>query len=50
MRNKIVDVFPYFDPTGRELLELRIKLLYDYVDEFVITESNRTQSGIPILR
>lgn len=50
MRNKIVDVFPYFDPTGRELLELRIKLLYDYVDEFVITESNRTQSGIPIER
>lgn len=50
MRNKIVDFFPYFDPTGRELLELRIKLLYDHVDEFVIAESNRTQSGIPIER
>jgi len=50
MKKKIVDVFPYFDPTGRELLELRIKMLYDYVDEFVIAESNRTQSGIPIER
>jgi SAM-dependent methyltransferase len=45
---KIVDFFPYFDPTGRELLELRINMLKDYVDEFVICESNKTQSGIPI--
>jgi len=39
----IKDCFPYFNE--RELLELRIKLLYDYVDEFVICEANRTHSG-----
>jgi beta-1,4-mannosyl-glycoprotein beta-1,4-N-acetylglucosaminyltransferase len=48
--SKIVDFFPYFDTTGKELLELRIKMLYDYVDEFVIAESNKTHSGIPIQR
>ena len=45
---KIVDFFPYFDPTGKELLELRINILKDHVDEFIICESNKTQSGIPI--
>lgn len=45
---KIIDFFPYFDPTGKELLELRINMLKDYVDEFIICESNKTQSGIPI--
>lgn len=45
---KIVDFFPYFDPTGKEILELRVNMLKDYVDEFVICESNKTQSGIPI--
>lgn len=44
----IVDYFPYFNKTGKELLELRINILKDYVDEFVICESNKTQSGIPI--
>lgn len=44
----IVDFFPYFDPTGKEILELRYHLLKDYVDKFVICESNKTQSGIPI--
>lgn len=47
-RKKIVDFFPYYDATGRELLELRIKLFNDYVDEFVICESNKTQSGLPL--
>lgn len=47
---KIIDCFPYFDPTGRELLELRVKMLYKYVDEFIIIESNKTHSGIPIER
>lgn len=47
---KIIDCFPYFDPTGRELLELRIKMLHKYVDEFIIIESNKTHSGIPIER
>ena len=45
---KIVDFFPYFDPTGKEILELRYNILKDYVDEFVICESNKTQSGVPI--
>jgi hypothetical protein len=45
---KIVDFFPYFSETGKELLELRINLLKDYVDEFIICESNKTQSGRPI--
>lgn len=45
---KLVDFFPYFHQTGKELLELRINVLKDYVDEFVICESNKTQSGIPI--
>lgn len=48
MAGKIIDCFPYFDQTGKEILELRINLLKDYVDAFVICESNKTQSGIPI--
>ena len=39
------DCFPYFNE--RELLELRINLLKDHIDEFVICEANRTHSGIP---
>ena len=42
---KIIDYFPYFNETGRELLDFRINLLKDYVDQFVICESNRTHSG-----
>jgi len=45
---KVVDFFPFFAPTGKELLELRYNILKDYVDEFVICESNRTISGVPI--
>ena len=45
---KIVDYFTFFPPTGKEMLKLRINMLKDYVDEFVICESNKTQSGIPI--
>ena len=40
---KIFDCFPYFNE--RELLELRIKLLYDVVDKFIICEANRTHEG-----
>lgn len=39
----IVDVFPYFNED--ELLELRIKLLNNYVDKFIICEANRTHTG-----
>lgn len=45
---KVVDFFTYFDPTGKEILELRYNMMKDYVDEFVICESNKTQSGISI--
>jgi hypothetical protein len=44
VNNKLIDCFPYFNE--RELLEFRIKLLYDKVDKFVITEANQTHSGL----
>ena len=48
MKKTIVDVFVYFGPTDRVMLELRINLLKNYVDKFVIGEANKTHSGIPI--
>jgi hypothetical protein len=42
---KIVDCFPYFNE--KELLELRIKLLYDKVYKFIITDANKTHRGTP---
>jgi hypothetical protein len=45
---KIVDFFTFYAPTCKEMLELRYHLFKDYVDEFVICESNKTQSGIKI--
>ena len=44
-KKNIVDCFSYFNE--KELLELRVRLLEDYVDKFVITEANYTHSGIP---
>lgn len=44
---KIIDYFPYFNETGRELLNLRVNLLKDHVDQFIICESNKTHSGVP---
>lgn len=41
----LIDYFPYFNE--RELLELRIRLLQDHVDHFVIAEADRTFSGLP---
>lgn len=41
----IVDCFPFFAPTNEEILYLRVNLLKDVVDKFVIVESNRTHSG-----
>jgi hypothetical protein len=37
---RIVNCFHYFNE--KELLELRIKLLYDKVDQFIITEGRNT--------
>jgi len=48
MQKQIIDFFPYFDQTGRELLQLRINVLKDYVDKFIICESNKTHSGLPL--
>jgi beta-1,4-mannosyl-glycoprotein beta-1,4-N-acetylglucosaminyltransferase len=39
----IIDCFPYFNE--KEILELRIKLLYDHVDRFIITEGSHTHRG-----
>lgn len=44
----LVDYFPYFAPYGDELLDLRVNLLRDHVDYFVIAESSRTHSGKPV--
>ena len=41
----IIDSFLYYNET--ELLELRLKVLYNYVDRFVIVEGNRTFKGDP---
>jgi hypothetical protein len=42
-KSKIVDYFPYFNE--KEILELRINLLKDYVDKFVIVDANRSHTG-----
>ena len=47
-KKKIVDYCTFFEPTGKEMLQLRISILNDYVDEFIVVESNKTQSGISI--
>lgn len=44
-KNRIIDSFPYFNEV--ELLELRIKLLHDYIDKFIIIDGNRTHTGSP---
>lgn len=41
----LIDCFPYFNE--RELLQLRIATLSDYVDGFLITDANRTHRGEP---
>jgi len=48
MKKQIIDFFPYFDQTGKELLQLRINVLKDYVNKFIICESNKTHSGLPL--
>jgi hypothetical protein len=39
----LIDCFPYFNE--KELLELRVNILRDYVDGFLIAEANRTHRG-----
>lgn len=45
MMSKIYDCFQYYNE--KEILELRIKLLQDHVDGFIIVDANQTHSGIP---
>jgi beta-1,4-mannosyl-glycoprotein beta-1,4-N-acetylglucosaminyltransferase len=40
----IIDCFSYFNE--KELLELRLNLLHDHVDKFVITEGSHTHKGV----
>lgn len=40
-----IDCFPFFNE--KELLELRLKLMYNHVDMFVISEGSHTHKGIP---
>ena len=40
----IIDCFSYFNE--KELLKLRLNLLYDQVDKFIITEGSHTHKGI----
>ena len=44
-KTNIIDCFPYFNE--KEILELRLNLLNDYVDYFIIMEGDRTHSGAP---
>lgn len=44
----IVDCFPFFAPYGEELLYLRVNMLKDHVDKFIIVESDKTHSGIDV--
>jgi len=44
-KSQIIDSFPYFNEV--ELIELRIKLLHDFVDKFIIIDANRTHTGSP---
>lgn len=46
--HRIVDYTTFYGPTCKEMLELRINVLNNYVDEFIICESNKSQSGLPI--
>jgi len=41
---KIFDCFTFFNEI--ELLDLRLKVLYDYVDYFVLVEANESHTGI----
>jgi len=44
-KTKVYDCFPYFNE--KELLEFRIKLLYNYVDGFYIVDADHTHGGQP---
>ena len=41
----IYDCFTFFNEL--DLLEIRLKILNDYVDKFVLVEAAKTHSGLP---
>jgi tetratricopeptide (TPR) repeat protein len=45
---KTVDCFTFYAPTMKEILRLRLNILKDHVDEFVISECNKSHSGAPM--
>ncbi len=47
-RNKIVDFCSFYGPYGSEMLLLRYHILKGYVDEFVVSESSYSHTGIPV--
>lgn len=46
-KKKIVDCFTFYEPM-KEILRLRLLMMKDYVDEFIISEANKTYSGVPL--
>jgi GR25 family glycosyltransferase involved in LPS biosynthesis len=47
-KNKIIDFCSFYGPYGSEMLLLRYNILKNYVDEFVISESSYSHTGIPV--
>lgn len=45
---KVVDFCSFYGPYGSEMLLLRYHILKGYVDEFVISESSYSHTGIPV--
>jgi FkbM family methyltransferase len=49
-KDKIVMFFPFFAPLEKEMLEFKINMYKDFVDEFVICEANKTHTGLTTKR
>lgn len=47
-KNKVVDFCSFYGPYGSEMLLLRYHVLKGYVDEFVVSESSYSHTGIPV--
>lgn len=47
-KTKLVDFCSFYGPYGSEMLLLRYNILKNYVDEFVISESRYSHTGIPV--
>jgi FkbM family methyltransferase len=47
-KTKVIDYCSFYGPYGSEMLLLRYHILKDYVDEFVVSESSYSHTGIPV--